>query len=110
MARLDGKRAIVTGGAQGLGESIVERLATEGCSVAIWDINPEKVSETAARIANKTGRQVVGAKVDVCDADAVRRAVDDAAVNSAASISSSPTLEYFFRATLSNLTRRSGGG
>ena len=79
MARLDGKRAIVTGGAQGLGEAIVERLATEGCSVVIWDINPEKVLETAARVAKSTGRLVVGAKVDVCDADAVRSAVDDAA-------------------------------
>jgi sorbitol-6-phosphate 2-dehydrogenase len=79
MARLEGKRAIVTGGAQGLGESIVERLATEGCSVTIWDINPEKVSETAARIAKSTGRKIIGAKVDVGDADAVRDAVDDAA-------------------------------
>jgi sorbitol-6-phosphate 2-dehydrogenase len=79
MARLEGKCAIVTGGAQGLGESIVERLATEGCDVAIWDINPDKVSETAAKVAKATGRKVIGAKVDVCDADAVRNAVDDVA-------------------------------
>ena len=79
MGRLEGKRAIVTGGAQGLGEAIVERLAEEGCAVAIWDINPDKASETAARVANSTGRQIVGAKVDVCDADAVRTAVDEAA-------------------------------
>lgn len=78
MARLAGKRAIVTGGAQGLGESIVERLATEGCAVAVWDINAEKASETAARIATATGQTVFGAKVDVCDADAVRCGVNDA--------------------------------
>ena len=79
MARLNGKRAIVTGGAQGLGESIVERLATEGCDVAIWDIDLDKVTETAAKVAKATGRNIAGAKVDVCDADAVRSAVDDAA-------------------------------
>ena len=79
MARLEGKRAIVTGGAQGLGEAIVERLAAEGCSVAVWDINAEKVSATAARAAERTGKRVIGAAVDVCDADAVRAAVDDAA-------------------------------
>ncbi|MBM3290040.1 MAG: sorbitol-6-phosphate dehydrogenase, partial [Candidatus Hydrogenedentes bacterium] len=51
----------------------------EGCSVAVWDINAEKVSATAARIAAATGCTIIGAAVDVCDADAVRRAVDDAA-------------------------------
>ena len=79
MARLEGKRAIVTGGAQGLGESIVERLATEGCSVAVWDINAEKVTATAARVAQSTGKKIIGAAVDVCDADAVRKAMDAAA-------------------------------
>lgn len=78
MTRLAGKRAIVTGGAQGLGESIVERLAAEGCAVAVWDVNAEKASETAARIATATGQEVFGAKVDVCDADAVRGGVNDA--------------------------------
>jgi len=79
MARLEGKRAIVTGGAQGLGEAIVHRLASEGCSVAIWDINADKSNEAAARIANDTGRTVIGAQVDVCDAAAARNAMDDAA-------------------------------
>ncbi|HRI88659.1 MAG TPA: SDR family NAD(P)-dependent oxidoreductase, partial [Candidatus Hydrogenedentes bacterium] len=79
MARLQGKRAIVTGAAQGLGESIVERLATEGCSVAIWDINLEKAAATAARLSKSTGQKVIGAKVDVCDANAVRAAMDDTA-------------------------------
>ncbi|GMU93747.1 MAG: diacetyl reductase [Candidatus Hydrogenedentota bacterium] len=78
-ARLGGKRAIVTGGAQGLGAAIVERLAREGCSVFAWDINADAVSATAARIAAETGKRVTGARVDVCDADAVRSAVDNAA-------------------------------
>lgn len=79
MTRLEGKRAIVTGGAQGLGEAIAERLAHEGCSVVLWDINLDKASETAGRIAKTTGKRVIGARVDVCDAEAVRAAMDDAA-------------------------------
>jgi sorbitol-6-phosphate 2-dehydrogenase len=79
MARLDGRRAIVTGGAQGLGAAIVERLAHEGCSVIAWDIKADSVGATAADIAKRTGKRVAGAQVDVCDAEAVRRAVDDAA-------------------------------
>lgn len=79
MGRLDGKRAIVTGAAQGLGEAIVERLATEGCDAVIWDVNGEKARATAERIASATGRNVFGDAVDVCDAPRVRTAMDDAA-------------------------------
>ena len=37
--RLEGKSAIVTGAAQGLGEAIARRLAVEGCNVLIADVN-----------------------------------------------------------------------
>ena len=39
MNRLEGKRAVVTGGAQGIGEAIARRLAAEGAVVAVLDIN-----------------------------------------------------------------------
>ncbi|HUD91729.1 SDR family NAD(P)-dependent oxidoreductase, partial [Sphingobium sp.] len=41
MERLKGKRAVVTGGAQGIGAAIARRLAAEGAIVAILDINGE---------------------------------------------------------------------
>lgn len=41
MKRLDGLRAVVTGGAQGIGEAIVRRFAAEGARVAVLDINGE---------------------------------------------------------------------
>lgn len=78
MDRLRGRKAIVTGAARGLGEALVDHLAEEGADVVGWDVDLEGMQETAARIAEKYGRKVVGARVDVTDADAVRQAVDDA--------------------------------
>lgn len=78
MGRLDGKKALVTGAAQGLGAAIVERLAEEGCDVVGWDVNVEQAQATAADTARKTGRRAMGAQVDITDADAVRQAMDEA--------------------------------
>ncbi len=80
MRLLDGKKAIVTGGAQGLGAAISEHLAEEGCDVVIWDINGEIASGTASDIAARTNRRVTHDVVDVTDAEAIRKAVDAAAI------------------------------
>ena len=74
--RLEGKKAIVTGAAQGLGAAIVERLAQEGCDVAAWDVAADKMRETARAAAKSSGRKVIGRAVDITDAEGVRRAVD----------------------------------
>ncbi len=79
MGRLENKRAVVTGAAQGLGAAIVERLAREGCDVVAWDLNAETVAETASRAAKVSGRNVLSDTVDVCDAVAVHGAMDRAA-------------------------------
>jgi len=78
MNRLEGKKAIVTGAARGLGEAIVEHLAREGCDVVAWDINEEGVQQTAKNVAAKTGRKISGAKVDITSDVAVRQGVDEA--------------------------------
>jgi sorbitol-6-phosphate 2-dehydrogenase len=62
---LQGKTAIVTGGAQGLGQAISQRLAQEGCNVVIADVNETGVNATATSIGKETGRRVLGVKVDV---------------------------------------------
>ncbi len=62
---LEGKIAVVTGGAQGLGQAISQRLAREGCRVVIADVNEAGVQEAAAGIARETGQRVLGVKADV---------------------------------------------
>lgn len=78
MDRLEGKKAIVTGAARGLGEAIVEHLAAEGCDVVAWDIDEAHVKQTAENVAARTGRKVCDAKVDIASDVAVRQGVEDA--------------------------------
>ena len=68
--RLEGRVAIVTGAAQGLGEGIARRLAAEGCKgITIADMNGEKAGETAAAIASEFGCGVIGTTTDVTNPD-----------------------------------------
>ncbi|MEO8093001.1 MAG: SDR family NAD(P)-dependent oxidoreductase [bacterium] len=48
--RLEGRRALVTGGAQGIGAAISRRLTAEGASVVIGDVNQEGAAGVAAEI------------------------------------------------------------
>ena len=78
--RLDGRIAVVTGGAQGIGHAIAARFAREGASVVIADINAVKAEEAAAALAAAGGR-VTALPVDIADDASVRRlarAVEDA--------------------------------
>jgi sorbitol-6-phosphate 2-dehydrogenase len=59
--RLQGKSAIVTGAAQGLGEALAQRLVGEGCSVLLADMSEEKALAAAAKI----GSGAVGVRTDV---------------------------------------------
>jgi NAD(P)-dependent dehydrogenase (short-subunit alcohol dehydrogenase family) len=67
---LEGRMAVVTGGAQGMGRAIVERLAASGAQVTIWD-RDRALAETAAE---EIDGQVNFVQVDVTDWDAVRSA------------------------------------
>jgi len=76
--QLKDKIAIITGGAQGLGQAISERLAREGCQVIIADVNEQGVTETARTIAQATGQRVLGVKVDVTQEAEVKALFDRA--------------------------------
>jgi 2-dehydro-3-deoxy-L-rhamnonate dehydrogenase (NAD+) len=62
--------AIVTGGAQGIGRAVAERLAASGARVAIWDLDGKLADEAAAAI----GPAASGLAIDVTDAVAVNAA------------------------------------
>ncbi|MEN8097921.1 MAG: sorbitol-6-phosphate dehydrogenase [Chloroflexota bacterium] len=57
--------AIVTGGAQGLGEAICHRLAREGAHLVVADINKAKADLVASDIQMQTGMQAIAVHVDV---------------------------------------------
>lgn len=61
---LTGKTAIVTGGGQGLGESIAKGLARAGARVAVNDINPDRATRVAREI-NASGGQAIDITADV---------------------------------------------
>ena len=48
---LRGRRAVVTGGAEGFGRAIAERFLRSGASVSLWDVNRELVARTASELA-----------------------------------------------------------
>ena len=64
---LEDRIAIVTGGAQGLGEAICHRLAREGAHLVVADINEAKAKQVAADVRQETGRSAIAIPVDVTD-------------------------------------------
>ena len=74
---LKGRRAIVTGGAQGIGLSVARRLLDSGAAVSLWDRDAELLEQTHAEISG--AGDLHRAIVELTDAEAVARAADDAA-------------------------------
>lgn len=64
--RLQGKRAIVTGGGSGIGRGVAIKLAAEGASVGVLDVNLETAEEVAERIV-KAGGNATPLRVNVAD-------------------------------------------
>jgi sorbitol-6-phosphate 2-dehydrogenase len=62
---LQDRIALVTGGAQGLGEAICHRLAHEGAHIIVADINLEGSENVADDIRRRTDRNAIGVQVDV---------------------------------------------
>ncbi len=98
MGKLDGRVAIVTGGAQGIGRAIVDKLAEEGATVAVADVN----GEGAQQAAPEGG---VGLRIDVSQESDVERMVEetlsrfgklDVLVNNAAIVPFTPWDEVSF--------------
>jgi sorbitol-6-phosphate 2-dehydrogenase len=73
--------ALVTGGAQGLGAAICQRLADEGAHVVVADLNLAGAEATATELSRQTGRKAMAVGVDVTDEvqveDMVQRTMDE---------------------------------
>jgi len=99
-SNLSGRRAVVTGAAQGIGRAIAERLLADGARVCIWDTDGYLARETATEL----GENALPVTVDVADPDDVSIAVKkslsllggiDVLVNNAGiSGPNAPTWEY----------------
>jgi 3-oxoacyl-[acyl-carrier protein] reductase len=63
---LQGRIAIVTGAAQGIGRAIAENLAQAGADVAVADLDPGRSQETVSAV-EKLGRQALNVKVNVAE-------------------------------------------
>lgn len=72
--RLEGKVAIVTGAAQGLGEAFALRFAEEGAKIAVVDLNEEKAQSVASRI-EQDGAAAIAIKTDVSKVDQIETMV-----------------------------------
>jgi NAD(P)-dependent dehydrogenase (short-subunit alcohol dehydrogenase family) len=69
---LEGKVAIVTGGASGLGQATVEAYVARGVKVAIFDLNEERANQLIEKLG---ADKVAFWKVNVADEDSVKSAV-----------------------------------
>jgi 3-oxoacyl-[acyl-carrier protein] reductase len=81
MGRFDRRVAVITGAARGIGFGIAQRLASEGASIAILDLDEDAAQDAAGRLDLADGASAVGIGCDVVDSaaaeSAVQRVVDE---------------------------------
>jgi NAD(P)-dependent dehydrogenase (short-subunit alcohol dehydrogenase family) len=76
MFRLDGKVAVVIGGAGGIGEILAKGLAAQGAKVAIADLNVQKGGEVAQKIQQETKSEAAAFQVNITDRQSVAQAAN----------------------------------
>ncbi len=79
MGALEGKVAVVTGGASGIGRACAERFAAEGADVVVADLNPERGAETVAAV-EALGRRAIFVRTDTSQ-EADNEALAQAAID-----------------------------
>ncbi|GAB4044203.1 SDR family NAD(P)-dependent oxidoreductase [Spirosoma litoris] len=74
LTRFAGQVAIITGGADGIGKAIANRIASEGATIALFDINHVQLKRTVAELS-KQGFAVTGHVVDISQESSVEKAI-----------------------------------
>ncbi len=77
--RLEGRTALITGAAGGIGLGCAEAFAKEGCDLVLLDLDEPRVTAAAKDLAERTGRKVHAIGCDLADAEATGKAVIRAA-------------------------------
>jgi 3-oxoacyl-[acyl-carrier protein] reductase len=72
---LDGKVAVVTGGASGIGAAVAAALAAEGCDVAVVDRREAEACEGVLSSVRAAGRRAIAITADVRDASLAQRSI-----------------------------------
>jgi NADP-dependent 3-hydroxy acid dehydrogenase YdfG len=73
---LNGRTAVVTGAAQGLGKAIARRLAEAGAAVLIGDLKLEQAQAAAEEFRKRYGRKVIASRLDVTDSASIAAAAE----------------------------------
>lgn len=76
LVSLKGRRAVITGAAQGLGRAIARRLAEAGATLLIGDLKLELAQEAAVELSERFGVRVIATPLDVTDTGSVIAAAD----------------------------------
>jgi len=74
--RFEGRTAVVTGAASGIGRDVARRLAAEGARVSMWDLNASALATAAVEVGAAHTQSVDIAEEDAVDT-AMRRSIDD---------------------------------
>lgn len=67
--RFKDRVVVITGGAQGLGEGFARRFASEGATLALIDLQPDKCAQTARQLQEQFGQPVLALSANVADHD-----------------------------------------
>jgi gluconate 5-dehydrogenase len=79
---LTGRTAVITGSSRGIGLAIASGLARAGARIVLNGVNPERLEQTRAGLANRFGKDVVAASAfDVTNQDQVRAGIDAVEAN-----------------------------